>query len=223
MQIVSGNLVSSRIHFEAPPANTVPGHMKTFTQWFNNTNSDYSQMALTRAGIAHLWFLTIHPFEDGNGRVARALSEHSLARSLGTPSLIALASTIESDRKRYYTELEKTNTTLEITSWLVWFAGTILTAQAKSHAQVLFLIEKAKLLNRVDPHINERQRKVLLRMLSEGPKGFDGGLSAENYIRIAKTSASTATRDLQELVALKALNRTGQRKGTRYFLPFSST
>ena len=173
---------------------------------------------LTRAGIAHLYFVCVHPFEDGNGRIGRAIAEKALAQNLERPTLIALEHTIEADRKNDYAALEKVNRRLEITDWLVWFAQTVLDAQDYTIKAIEFLIVKTKLYSRLGDSLNERQQKVLARMFKEGLSGFKGGLSADNYITITKTSASTATRDLQDLVAKGALTRSGELKSTRYHL-----
>jgi len=218
MQIVSGPFDRRTVHFEAPPSADISHEMSLFNKWFNRTapKGRASLPALTRAGTAHLYFVCIHPFEDGNGRVGRAVAEKSLAQNLGRPTLIALAHTIEANRKTYYAALERNNQLLDITDWLVWFAQTVLDAQDYTVQCVGFLVEKAKLYARLSGRLNERQNKVLARMFKEGPSGFKGGLSADNYIRITKTSASTATRDLQDLVDKGALIRTGERKATRY-------
>jgi Fic family protein len=173
---------------------------------------------LTRAGIAHLYFVSIHPFEDGNGRIGRALAEKSLAQNLGQPSLIALAYTIERARNAYYEALHRNSRDTEITEWLVYFAETILEAQRNTMRCVDFYIAKARLCERLRGQLNVRQEKVIARMFREGIDGFKGGLSAENYITITRTSRATATRDLQELVALGALRRTGELRHTRYHL-----
>ena len=220
MQVVSGSYDRWKVHFEAPPSARISDEMAQFNEWFNRTAPDGSSPlpALTRAGIAHLYFVCIHPFEDGNGRVGRAIAEKALAQNLGRPTLIALAHTIEAGRKFYYAALERNNQLSEITDWLVYFAETVLAAQEYSVRCVEFLIEKSKLYTRLAGELNERQQKVLARMFREGLGGFKGGLSAENYISIAKTSASTATRDLQDLITKGALTRTGERKSTRYHL-----
>jgi Fic family protein len=220
MQVVSGSVDRRKVHFEAPPSKVIPQEMTAFNIWFNHTapGRKPSLPALTRAGIAHLYFVSIHPFEDGNGRIGRAIAEKSLAQNLERPTLIALAHTIEAKRKAYYAALERNNNRLEITDWLVYFAQTVLDAQEYTIRCVEFLIEKTKLYDRLAGALNERQQKVLARMFKEGLSGFKGGLSAENYISIAKTSASTATRDLQDLVAKGALRRTGELKQTRYYL-----
>ncbi len=220
MQVVSGSIDRRKVHFEAPPSAGIPQEMGVFNEWFNRMAPGGAAPlpALTRAGMAHLYFVCIHPFEDGNGRVGRAVAEKALAQNLGRPSLIALAHRIEADRKAYYATLERSNQLLEITDWLVWFARTVLAAQADTLECIEFLIGKGKLYARLAGSLNERQQKVLARMFREGVSGFAGGLSADNYIRIAKTTASTATRDLQDLVAKTALIRTGERKATRYRL-----
>jgi Fic family protein len=220
MQVVSGAIYEPKVHFEAPPSSRVKSEVHRFIAWFNRTGPGGPEPlpALTRAGIAHLYFESVHPFEDGNGRIGRALAEKSLAQSLGQPTLIALAATILAKRKSYYEALEAANKRNEITAWLAWFAGVSVEAQRRTTALVEFLIDKAKLLDRLRGQLNQRQEKVLLRMLREGPDGFVGGLSAGKYATIAEASPATATRDLVELVALGALLRTGERKHTRYQL-----
>ena len=218
--VVSGSLHRRRIHFEAPPPERVKREMDGFIRWFNRSapGAGSPLPALTRAGTAHLYFESIHPFEDGNGRIGRAVSEKALAQSLGEPTLIALATVISRNRKAYYGALGDANTKNEITGWLVYFAGTVLEALTYTRTYVEFLIEKAKLLKRMRGRMNPRQEKCLLRMFEEGPEGFSGGLSAESYISITKATRPTATRDLSDLVTKGALARTGERKSTRYHL-----
>ncbi len=165
-----------------------------------------------------LYFINIHPFEDGNGRIGRALVEKSISQSLQRPTLIALSKAIEVKKKLYYNALEKHNMTCEITGWLVYFANTIIEAQKDTINLIDFLIEKAKFFDRFASLMNERQLKVIKRLFKAWPSGFEGGLSADNYVTIAKTSASTATRDLKALVDKKILRKTGTLKGTRYWL-----
>ena len=220
MQVVSGPIHKRTVHFEGPPSARVPEEMKRFIAWFNATapGGKTPLPALTRAAIAHLYFVCIHPFEDGNGRIGRALAEKSLAQNLGQPSLIALAYTIERKRKDYYAALERNNKDLEITGWMKYFANTILEAQNNTIKRVDFYIAKAKFYEKFRGKLNERQEKVVARMFREGIDGFKGGLSAENYISIANTSRATATRDLQDLVEKGALTRTGELRHTRYHL-----
>ena len=220
MQVVSGAPYAPKVHFEAPPSSRVPEEMKQFLVWFNRTAPDGTDPlpALTRAGIAHLYFVSIHPFEDGNGRIGRATSEKALAQCLGQPTLTALAATILIRRSTYYDALETANKDTEVTSWLSWFAGIVIEAQYRTAARVEFLLDKTRLLDRLRGRLNERQEKALLRVLREGPEGFKGGLSAGNYIRITGTSSATATRDLADMVAKGALSRVGERRHVRYHL-----
>lgn len=220
MQVISGPIGRQKVHFEAPPSRIVPAEMDIFVSWFNRSgpNEKGKLPALTRAGIAHLYFESIHPFEDGNGRIGRAIAEKSLSQNLGRPSLIALAYTIERNRKRYYEMLERSNKDTAITEWLGYFAETILDAQANTLRRIEFYIAKTAFYDRLRGRLNERQEKVIARIFREGIDGFEGGLSAENYITIARTSSATATRDLRDLVEMGALTRTGERRHTRYHL-----
>ncbi len=220
MQIVSGPLHAPRVHYEAPPSDRVSQEMASFIAWFNDTapNGTKPLPALTRAGIAHMWFESIHPFEDGNGRIGRAIAEKALAQTIEQPSLTALAETIHRHRKDYYEHLHRGSVTNEVNEWLTWFASIALEAQERTLMRVRFLIAKTRILDRLSGHINARQEKVLLRMFAEGPDGFKGGLSAKNYRTITDAATATVTRDLAELVRLGALHREGERKSTRYYL-----
>lgn len=221
MRIVSRALLEPRVHFEAPPSERVPDEMSGFIAWFNRTGpaGEAPLPSITRAGLAHLYFESIHPFEDGNGRIGRAISEKALAQGLGGATHPALAETILARRRGYYDALSAASRGLNATDWLTWFGGVTLEAQERTRARVEFLIDKTRLLDRVRGELNERQEKVLVRMLREGPEGFEGGLSAGNYVRIARTSPATARRDLGDLVEKGALRRTGERRHTRYHLP----
>ena len=194
--------------------------MKRFTIWFNDTapSGKTPLPALTRAALAHLYFVCIHPFEDGNGRIGRAISEKALAQTLGQPSLIALAYTIERNRNNYYAALERNNKDLHVDGWMTYFGNTVLQAQDNTIKRVDFYIAKAKFYEKFRDKLNERQSKVIARVLREGIDGFKGGLRAESYIGISKTSRATATRDLQDLVEKGALTKTGELRHTRYFL-----
>jgi Fic family protein len=224
MQIVSGQLDRPTIHLEAPPSAQVPEEMQRFISWFNASalTGGTPLPALTRAGLSHLWFESIHPFEDGNGRLGRALAEKALAQSLGQPSLIMLSFTIEQQRKVYYDQLEIHQRTLDVTEWLVWFSQTVLTAQQTTLDRVSFYIAKVHFYDRFRGAFNPRQEKVIARLFEAGPEGFIGGLSADNYLAITKTSRATATRDLQDLVDKGALTRSGQLRFTRYALNWAS-
>lgn len=220
MQVISGHYGKVKVHFEAPLSDHVETEMTRFLEWFEDTSSTGSNPlpALTRSGIAHIYFICIHPFEDGNGRIVRAISEKSLAQSFGQPTLIALAYTIQKNRKKYYEALENANKNNEITDWLIYFAKTVLEAQTYTQNYIEFLINKTKFYDKFRDQFNERQEKVISRMFKEGPEGFKGGLSADNYLTITGTSRATATRDLTELIKLNALIKTGEKRHTRYWL-----
>lgn len=220
MQIVSGKLYDPKVHFEAPPSKQMPDEMQAFIDWFNATAPKKTNelTALIRSGIAHLYFESIHPFEDGNGRLGRAISEKALSQSLGRPTLIAISTTIEKKRKDYYQALQHANRDLDINGWLDYFCDMVLSAQDYTQSMIDFLISKSNFYRRFSDQLNARQAKVVQRVFREGVEGFTGGLSAENYISISGASRATATRDLQNLVEIGALSRTGERKSTRYSL-----
>ena len=219
MQIVSGRYNSPRVFFEAPPSAQVPQEMTTFIEWFNSI--DKAQTTLGKAAIAHVYFESIHPFEDGNGRIGRILVEKLLSQSIGRPVLIAFSKILEKRKKVYYLALERCNRTLDIQKWVEFFASIILEGQEESMTCLYFLIAKSKILTTLTGKINSRQEKVLLRLFAEGPSGFKGGLSADNYITITKTSRSTATRDLADLVHKGVLTQIGELRHTRYYLKLS--
>jgi len=220
MQVISGSIHEPKVHFEAPSSSELIKEMQQFIDWFNNTapNGSTPLNSLTRASIAHLYFVSIHPFEDGNGRIGRAIAEKAMAQCIGQPTLIALATVIEKDKKAYYRELENSNKSTEITNWINYFAKVILEAQNYTQLRIEFLIKKAKFHEKYRNAFNERQEKVITRMFSAGIEGFEGGLSAKNYLSIAKTSRPTTTRDLQDLVSQNALIKLGDKKYARYYL-----
>lgn len=216
MQIVSGPIGQESVHFEAVPTDRVFDEMTRFIEWFNNSRGQIG--AVARSAVAHVYFESIHPFEDGNGRIGRALSDKALAQGLGQAGLTMLAAEIEHRKKEYYSQLERSSTSNEVTEWAEWFADVVLAAQSRTQHWIEFVIAKTRLFDTIGDEINPRQEKALLRMFQEGPSGFLGGLSAGNYQRITGTTPATANRDLSELVKLCALKRTGERKGTRYWL-----
>lgn len=229
MQVVSGYYNALKVHYEAPPSESIMVQMEEFLKWFNKTSptniasltssdKQVSLPALTRASLTHLYFVLIHPFEDGNGRIGRALSEKSLSQSLGQPTLISLSTVIQNKKKGYYDALAASNRVMEVTPWISYFSQTILEAQRYTQNLINFVIEKTIFYDHIKEKINDRQKKVIARMFKEGPEGFKGGLSAENYIRITGASRATATRDLQNLCENGALVREGELKSTRYYL-----
>ena len=218
MQIVSGKIYDPKIHFEAPPSSMIDKEMSRFIDWFNNSYNEKKLPILIRAGITHLYFESIHPFEDGNGRIGRALSEKVLAQGLGQPTLIALSTTINKNKNKYYDALERANKNNEITDWLTYFSEMVLDSLSYTQKATEFLLSKAKMLDRLYNILNPRQKKLLLRMFEEGHEGFTGGLSAKNYMSITKATQPTATRDLSDLVEKGGLRKTGELKSTRYYL-----
>lgn len=220
MQVISGPLHKPVVHYDAPHSSTLPKQMSEFLAWFDESRQMLP--ALARSAIAHLYFESLHPFEDGNGRIGRAISELSLSQSLNQPLLVSLSQTIEAKRKQYYEELNSASRSNAIGNWIAYFSETILTAQKLSIAKVEFLVAKTKFLDRFSGQLNQRQEKAILRIFREGLNGFKGGLSASNYRSITGATASTATRDLQQLATLGAFVKTGELRHARYHLNLKS-
>jgi Fic family protein len=219
MQVISGRAGKITVHFEAPPATSVPFEMKRFIEWFNETGpggSNEMKKAPVRAAIAHLYFESIHPFEDGNGRIGRAIAEKALSQGMGRPVLMSLSKTIESNRKTYYAELENAQRYLEITPWIKYFVNMVLSAQIDAENEINFTLKKVKFFDKYKNELNERHQKVISRMLEEGPKGFTGGMNAGKYAGLCKISKATATRDLQYLAEIKAFQVFGGGRSTSY-------
>jgi Fic family protein len=193
--------------------------MARFIEWFNDTGPDGTRpikKAAVRSAVAHLYFESIHPFEDGNGRVGRALSEKALSQGLRRPALLSLSQAIEAKRNDYYDALQQAQQTNEITPWITWFVAIALEAQVQAEEHINFTLRKTMLFDRFRSQLNERQMQILQRMLEEGPKGFEGGMSAKKYISIAGTSKATATRDLQDLAKKGIFVPTGGGRSTHY-------
>jgi Fic family protein len=203
MQVVSGAMGKQKVHYEAPPSARVPKEMKQFITWFNETapgGKKEIKKAPVRSAIAHLYFETIHPFEDGNGRIGRAIAEKALSQGISRPVLLSLSRTIEANKKAYYDALEEAQRSNEITAWIHYFLKVTLDAQIQAEDQIDFTLKKVKFIDRFRDRLNNRQLTVIKRMLEEGPKGFEGGMNANKYSSISKVSKATATRDLQELL-----------------------
>ncbi len=223
MQVISGPIGKETVHFEAPPSDKMGEMMMSFISWFNATGPDGKmpiQHAPIRSAIAHLYFETIHPFEDGNGRIGRAISEKALSQGLGRPVVLSLSRAIEGNKKAYYEALKTAQRTNEITPWLIYFLDICLEAQSQAETQIRFTLEKARYFDRFKDNFNERQMRVLRRMMEDGPGTFKGGMSAKKYVAITKTSKATATRDLSDLVEMQALISSGGGRSVRYWLPF---
>ena len=219
MQVISGPVGHEKVHFEAPPSSRVPAEMKRFIGWFNDTapgGKKEIKKAVVRAAVAHLYFESIHPFEDGNGRIGRALSEKALSQGIGHPVLLSLSRAIEAQRKGYYAALQEGQKKNEITPWVGWFVKIALATQIQAEAQIDFTLKKTRLFDRYSGQLNERQLQILRRMLEEGPDGFEGGMSAKKYMAITGASKPTATRDLQDLAEKGIFDPIGGGRSTRY-------
>ena len=216
MQVVSGRIGNPTIHFEAPPSAQVPTDMERFIKWFNQSRNDLP--GAVRASIAHLYFESIHPFEDGNGRIGRAIAEKALSQSFGAPVLMSLSRSINAKKKDYYSALQAAQRGNEITPWINYFTNVIYHAQDASEKEIRFILKKSKFYQQHASQLNTRQNKVIERMFEEGADGFKGGMTAKKYINLTKTSKATATRDLQDLLEKGALLVIGAGRNTHYEL-----
>ena len=217
MQIVSGPTGREKVHFEAPSADRLEKEMQAFLDWFGN---GHAVDPVLKAGISHLWFVTIHPFEDGNGRIARAVGDMALARADGTPErFYSLSSQIEAERKAYYDRLKKQQRgTPEITGWLEWFLDCLGRAIASADTTLARVLFKARLWDKINRKpVNERQRLIVNRMLEDN---FKGHMNTSRYARLAKCSNDTALRDIQTLKERGIFIRNpGGGRSTSYRLP----
>ncbi|MCC6971730.1 MAG: Fic family protein, partial [Phycisphaerales bacterium] len=196
MQVVSGPVGRERVHFEAPPAERLESETAKFLEWFN---APLSIDPVLKAGIAHFWFVTIHPFEDGNGRIARAIVDMSLARADGTSQrFYSMSSQIEAERNEYYLRLESAQRGgLDITLWLEWFLACLDRAIDNADASLASVLRKARLWQAANRNpVNERQRVVLNRLLDD----FKGHLTTSKYSTLARCSPDTALRDIHDLL-----------------------
>jgi Fic family protein len=205
MQIVSGPYGREKVHFEAPPAARVPDEMVKLIEWYNQTSplsGNKTIPGIARAGIAHLWFEVIHPLDDGNGRVGRAIADHALSQSLGYPTTACHATAIEADKKTYYLQLEKASRgSMDVNVWLDYFADTIIKAQEIAREEVDFVLAKTRFYEAYGDQLNERQARMVSRVFAEGRRGFEGGITTRKYEAITKCPNRTASRDLSNLVA----------------------
>lgn len=228
MQIVSGQPGKEVIHYTAPPSAQVPTEMQAFLTWFAQTAPQNGRMdgtpglnGITRAAIAHLWFESIHPFEDGNGRIGRAIMDMALAQDLGEATrLYSLSSQLMQHRKGYYDALHQAqHGSLDVSDWVLWFTQQFSLACQATCALIDRALEKSTFwqIHSQTP-LNERQRKVIQRLLNDGDGGFLGGLNADKYMKMTNTSKATATRDLADLVKNGLLRSAGQGKAIRYYV-----
>lgn len=204
MQVVSGPIGRQRVHYTAPPAATLDHELSAFLSWANDAGTD---MPLIKAGLAHLWFVTLHPFDDGNGRMARAIGDLFLARADRSPQrFYSLSAQIQRERKAYYDILERTQKgSMDVTSWLLWFLEALNSAIEQAHLTIDQVLSKTRFWQRwAAVPINERQAKIVNRLLD----GFDGKLTSSKWAAIAKCSQDTALRDITDLVDRGMLRKT---------------
>ena len=205
MQVVSGPIGRRRVHFEAPPAECLEVEMRKFLGWLNDVTTE---SPLIKAGLGHLWFVTLHPFDDGNGRIARAIGDLLLTRADGNPQrFYSLSAQIQRERTTYYDILERTQKrSLDVTEWLLWFLDTLHSAVDQAGHTLDAVLAKARYWrNWATAPLNARQVKLLNRLLD----GFEGKLSTGKWAAIAKCSPDTALRDISELLALGVLRKSG--------------
>jgi len=201
MQVVSGPIGKERVHYEAPAADRVRDEMRKFLDWFEK---DHSTDLVLKAGVAHLWFVTIHPFDDGNGRIGRAIADMILARSERSPQrFYSMSAQIRQERKAYYEILEATQKgKLDITGWLEWFLECLGRAFERAETILATVLDKARFWERfAKVEFNERQREIINRLLN----GFEGKLTSSKWAKLVKCSQDTALRDIEDLVGKKVL------------------
>jgi len=225
VEAVSGPEGRERIHFEGPPAERVPADMAAFLRWFESEGAPGAvpMDPLLRAAIAHLWLVTIHPFEDGNGRIARAVTELALARSESSPKrFYSLSSQIRAEREDYYRILETVQKgDLDVTAWALWFLGCLERALEGSEAALAAVLRKARFWHSMGAvRFNDRQRKVLDLLLDAGTSGgLEGNLTSSRWMKICGCSQATANRDIDELLEWKILRQNpGGGRSTSYAL-----
>lgn len=210
MQVVSPHVREERIHFVAPPREVLDGELRRFLDWFAKPPTGLD--GLVRAGVAHLWFVTLHPFEDGNGRIARALTDMAIAQDERRPErYFSLSVRIERERAAYYEILERTQRgDLDVTPWLAWFLEQTAAACEAAEGTVAVVLAKARFWIRFqDTSLNDRQRKVLNRLLDAGAEGFEGGMTTRKYMNLTRVSRATAYRELADLVEKGCLEPIG--------------
>lgn len=221
MQIISGRPGREKVHYVAPASADVDAEMTRFLAWFraSEPGREISMDGVVRAAIAHLWFESIHPFEDGNGRIGRALCDMVLAQDAQAPlRLYSLSRQLHENRAQYYDQLGAAQCgPLDVTDWVVWFVGQFDEACKKSADIIRAAVAKGRFWQSA-PAMNERQKKVVQKLLDAGPDGFVGGMSAGKYVNITGASKATATRDLADLALRGVLAVVGQGRGTRYTL-----
>lgn len=220
MQVVSGRIDRPTVHFEAPPRKALEAQLDTFLDWFNRSRTDTALDPLLRAGMAHFWFVTLHPFDDGNGRLTRAITDLALAQTEHQAIRFhAMSASILADRAGYYRVLESSQKAgLDITAWLQWFLGTLLNSLQQALQRIDRVLAKARFWQQHQQHgLLPEQIKLLNRLLDGDERGFEQGISAGKYQAVAKVSKATATRHLADLLDKGCIERLpGGGRSTRY-------
>jgi Fic family protein len=224
MEIVSGAIGNSKVHYAAPPAESLAKQVDAFLTWFNQTQPQVGTRpmdGLVRAAISHLWFETLHPFDDGNGRMGRAILQLALGQDMGQPGrIVTLSRQIESCKDRYYSELEQAqrSKSMDVTAWVEWLLEQVTLASEFANRTIDSAIQRIRFQAQMSlVRLNERQQKTMKKLLDAGPKGYEGGMTTRKHERIAQTSTPTAARDLIELERLGLLTRRGDGRSTRYY------
>lgn len=220
MQVVSGRLDKPKVHFEAPPKDNLTAELEQFIDWFNHSLNQQALDPILRAALCHLWFVTLHPFEDGNGRITRALTDMALAQADNQSiRLYAMSVAILKRRKDYYRILEQTQRgELDVTAWIVWFVDTLEQTLDQAMAAIDGTLHKTLFWREhQNAGLSPEQTKVLNRLLDGGERGFEEGISASQYQKVAKVSKATATRHLTDLLQKSCIERLpGGGRSTRY-------
>jgi len=228
MKVVSGSIGHEKVHYVAPPQNNIMAEMANLLEYINNSDEN----TYIKSALAHLWFVSIHPYDDGNGRIARAITDYILSsgdKATTQFKLYSVSMAINSDRKGYYDILDRTtnlfmNRTFDFTPWLKWHLKILNNAMINANEQIKYLIEKTKFWDKHrDNHLNERQIKVLNKILDAGSENFEGGINTKKYTSIVKKSKATVVRDIQELVSKGCIEQIEGTSGrnTRYRVKLS--
>ena len=223
MQIVSGSHGRETVHYEAPASKNVQAEMELFISWFNNSRDQIP--GIVRAAIAHVWFEIIHPYEDGNGRLGRAIADVAIAQAFGFSPLLSLSTPISQNKKPYYEQLNLASKgNLDITNWVTWFVENTILAHEQTAAAIQNVLDKAAFWRAAKAEeLNERQTNVINKIFDAGPNAFGNGISAKKYMSFGKCSKATATRDLAQLTQANYFKQTGVGRAVRYELVISDT
>ena len=224
MEIVSGAVGHHKVHYAAPYPEGLAAQVDAFLTWFNQTNPNTGSRpmeGLVRASLSHLWFETLHPFDDGNGRIGRAILQLALGQDMGQAGrIVTLSRQIESCKDQYYSELERAqrSKSMDVTAWVEWMLLQISQASEFASRTIDSAVQRIKFQAiMATVALNERQQKTMKKLLDAGPKGYIGGMTTRKHEQIAQTSTPTAARDLIQLEQLGLLKRQGEGRSTRYY------